>query len=339
MADSNPQLAADILNAGGRMVPSAFDAKFNLWLKNNGREVTRMFGGNKQKAQQLAATLIWCVNRTPKLMECDFVSLTGAFLQCAALDMFPGPFQEAAIVPLNNKKTGKTEANFWPQYQGIAKKIYQSGFVRKIQCEVVWAGDYFKYNRGSDSRLEHEPIENEAERGERIGVYCIITNRWGGEEITYRSATQIKRIKSSAAGGGSSESPWNSKDPDRVDWMWKKSVLKQAAKMLPKTPDLAMALDADNKVENPELHVPSANIIPEPRITSTPVADEPEQEPEAESHMRQIAGRGSEEIEMPKRAPVSNSVVASVPKAEGKSNLELAKEKAERLRKQQDENL
>jgi len=119
--------------------------------------------------------------------------------------------------------------------------------IRDIEADVVCARDVFEYTRGSNRKLIFEPYDGDIEdRGEWIGAYSIIRNTFGGEHIRYLTAREIMGLKSRSPGGNSSFSPWNSKYPLDVMWMWMKSALKQN-KFVPKSAVLAAALDADHE--------------------------------------------------------------------------------------------
>ena len=57
-------------------------------------------------------------------------------------------------------------------------------------------------------------------------------------------------IKEMSKAKDKSESPWNSKDPEK--WMWKKTCLIQHSKLLLTTPDLQKAIEEDYKGEGME---------------------------------------------------------------------------------------
>lgn len=60
------------------------------------------------------------------------------------------------------------------------------------------------------------------------------------------SKSDIEKIKGMSKAANSDHSPWNSaSDPEL--WMWKKTVLKQLAKLLPKTEELSQAIASDNE--------------------------------------------------------------------------------------------
>lgn len=261
----NTQELAERIGTSQEATTTEWTVQFRAAWKQNGQNIIRFAGGMEQ-AKKLYAALTYAIQTNPRLMQASVDSLLSAALQCAATNLYPGPYQEAALLPFAGKVT------FVPQYQGLAKLLYQSGFVKKIAARVVWSGDDFDYSVGSDEKIRHKPEWDESKRGHRIGVYCIITNIYGAEEITYLTAAQVERVKASAPGAKMSDSPWNSKDPDRVDAMWKKTAIRRAAKLLPKTPQLSEALEADADEPSP----PKAPIIePEmPKIepTSTPSA-------------------------------------------------------------------
>lgn len=251
MAKDLENLSSNIIARGGKNTPLALGAKAKEWFLHNKSIIAEQVGGPAE-ARRLYTAVMDTVTRNPLLLEATPQSIFTAFMQCAALRLYPGPLQECAIVPFNNKKTGKMEAQFMPQYQGLIKLAYQGGFVKKVSCRVVWSNEEFEHSFGSDEYIKHVPIFDERERGERVGVYSIIKTCYNEEIITYLPASFLARTQSRSAAGKSYSSPWNSQNPDDVDWMWKKTALRQGLKLLPKSAELARALQADDAVDAPD---------------------------------------------------------------------------------------
>jgi recombination protein RecT len=257
MSKSNEEMSSKLTAAGASMTPLALKDRAQEWFGKNRAAMTELMGGNSE-ARRMFLAVMNTISRNPKLLQCSHASIFKSLVQCAELRLYPGPMQEAALVPFWNSKSSTFECQFMPQYAGLAKLAYNAGFARSIRARVVWAADEFSYKCGTTEELHHVPFAGpEEERGERVGAYCVITLPSGDNQITYLNAQFIERTRKRSRAGDSRESPWNSTNPDDVDWMWKKTAIKQALKLMPKSAELAKALEADAEVEAPELKKPA----------------------------------------------------------------------------------
>lgn len=254
MAKSNADLSKQLVAQGARMTPVAFDKQMHGWYSANKMRLETL-AGSEDNAKRIMASLLQVASRSPQLLECTQQSLGACVMQSAALKLFPGPMQECAYVPFRNGKTGKREATFMPMYQGLVKMAFNSGFVKKIGCDVVYEKDGFDYELGTQQKLRHKPYLGPGGRGERICAYAVITTRWQEDQITVVPISFIESIKSRSRGAKMKDSPWNG-SADDYDAMARKTVLKQALKMVPKSPELAEVLAADNESERPDLKKP-----------------------------------------------------------------------------------
>jgi len=133
-------------------------------------------------------------------------------------------------------------AQFQLGYQGLVTLFYRAG-VRSITAEIVYEKDDFKYTNGV---LMHNPDVFSDERGAAKGAYVIIELQAGGLITKVMSKKQILDIAKKFSKSFSGFGPWSEgQDPEL--WMWKKTVLKQAAKLVPKNETIFKAIDADNQ--------------------------------------------------------------------------------------------
>lgn len=85
------------------------------------------------------------------------------------------------------------------------------------------------------------------DRGEAIGAYAIAILPDGKRLCKVMSKSDIEKIKVMSKGAKSEYSPWNATASDPEKWMWKKTAVKQLAKLLPKTEELNQAIALDNE--------------------------------------------------------------------------------------------
>lgn len=123
-------------------------------------------------------------------------------------------------------------------YIGLLDLAVQSGSILWGQAELVYSNDLFKL-RGFDQAPLHEYNPFGTERGAMIGVYVVVKTSSGDYLTTTMSIAEVDGIKlrSESVKSGKS-SPW---DTDYGE-MAKKTVIKRASKLWPKTARLDQAI-------------------------------------------------------------------------------------------------
>jgi recombination protein RecT len=213
---------------------------------------------------EVARTLIF---RTPKLQQCDTGSIAASIMRACSLGLDLEPsMMEGFLIPRWNDKIQANECNFQVGYMGLRKLALQSDEIKIIETVLVRENDEFDYYRDPTPHLMHRPKFGPS-AGPVILMYSYarLTNGEPSIEImtvdeielihqrseSYRNAIRYKKAEFG---------PWIS------DWneMGRKTVLRRHCKSLPRSLDLAKALEWDNEhfqVEDDER--------PEPRqITS-----------------------------------------------------------------------
>ncbi len=127
---------------------------------------------NPDRMARIATTAL---RQTPALARTTPESFLGALLTASQLGLEPGPTGEAYLVPYGNACT------FVPGYRGLIKLARNSGQLRDIWAEVVYANDEFSYSLGLHRDLVHVPAKGE--RGAPIYVYAaaelrLADRRW-----------------------------------------------------------------------------------------------------------------------------------------------------------------
>jgi len=184
------------------------------------RAALNNFLGNEQNALRFMSAVAHVVQRIPKLRTCTQESLIGAFMECAALGLYPGSAAgDCYVLPYGNI------AQFQIGYRGLKTLAYRSG-ITMCDAEVVYANDKFREILGTSPRLEHE--RTAAVRGEPIGAYAWAEIN-GRKIFRYMTKADIMKIKEMSKAKDSG--PWAKGDP--MLWMWMKTVFKQMAKLLP----------------------------------------------------------------------------------------------------------
>ena len=183
------------------------------------------------------------------LQKCTVPSFMGALLKAAQSGLRPGMFGEGWIIPRWNGKLGSLEAQFQPGYMGLAQLAYRSGEVADILAEAVYPSDHFKYQLGSDPKIEHVPdMEAEHLPNEVVAFYAVVKLTNGGTLMKVMRRAEVDDVRDRFAPktkAGKIVGPWNSD----YEAMGRKTVLIQALKLAPKESErLAAALQAEADV-------------------------------------------------------------------------------------------
>jgi recombination protein RecT len=132
---------------------------------------------------------------------------------------------------------------------GLLKLATDSGSVRWAQAEIVRKNDRFEYTGVSTLPIhEMEPFSN---RGEIIGVYTVAKTNDGDFLVSVMSKQECHDIRDrseawkSYAQGKTKSCPWASDEGE----MMKKTVIKRASKLWPKSERLDQAVDVINMHE------------------------------------------------------------------------------------------
>lgn len=202
---------------------------------------------------RLGRIALTAIRQTPKLLQCDQMSLLAAVMQSAQLGLEPNtPLGEAYLIPYKNKKkvNGQDvwvdEAQFQIGYKGIISLAHRTGEYQAIYAHEVYENDKFEFAYGLDKNLIHVPADEP--NGDPIYYYAVYKLKNGGSDFVVWSAKKIdahaKRFSKAYQNGWTT--PWKTDFPA----MAKKTVLKEVLKYAPKSAEMAKALTADETVKH-----------------------------------------------------------------------------------------
>ena len=190
--------------------------------------------------------------KNPRLKSCTIPTLSVALLRCARLGILPDGWC-AHLVPFKNgslsREAGKDvyDVTLVIDYKGFNTLAIRSGFVSCIHADIVRANDYFSYENGI---VRHKPdiFAPREERGEIVGAYAVARMHDGAEKFEVMSLEQIYDVRGRSASYQASQkfdisTPWDT-DPEE---MMKKTVVRRLIKYIPITPDMSIAVAADNE--------------------------------------------------------------------------------------------
>lgn len=194
--------------------------------------------------QRIKGVVLSVFSRRPELWECDPISVARAVVEAAQLGLEPtGAIGGAHLVPYNNGKTGRKEAQLIIDYRGLVQLARRSGEVAKVTARVVRERDEFDVQEGTDDRIVHRPYIGQEDPGRYTHFYAVITYRDGTTQFDWDTDAWVQSIRK------------RSKSADRGPWvtdyveMGKKSILRRAMKMAPLTVEAKRAIELDESEE------------------------------------------------------------------------------------------
>lgn len=224
-------------------IKNADDLK--IFLAKNYLNQIKNFFGDERQAMKFLSSVMSSVQRLPKLLECEKMSVINSFMTMAQLGLMPSDISgEAYVLPYNIK--GILTAQFQLGYQGLITLFYKAG-VQGVRSEIVREHDEFSYENGV-IRHKIDIFKSNEERGLPIGAYAIgIVN--GIEIAKAMNKKDILAMSKFAKGKDTAFTPWKEENDPEL-WMWKKTVLKQLGKLMPKNESINRAIAEDNKGNN-----------------------------------------------------------------------------------------
>lgn len=247
--------------------------------------------------ERLARVALTEVRKNPALARCDQKSFLAAIMTCAQLGLEPGgPLGHAYLIPFDNKKAGRVEAQFVIGYRGMIDLARRSGQIVSIEARAVYEGDTFEVTLGLDSHLRHVPdFDNPARtQADKLRfVYAVAKLKDGGVQFEVMSRREVEAVRAQSRAGTSG--PWVT----HFEQMALKTVVRRLFKWLPISVELASAIEADERAEIglPQddqafmtVDAETGEIVPEPqpgRQAAAPAPDDWAPSPEELELIRQ----------------------------------------------------
>lgn len=188
---------------------------------------------------RLIGAAITAVTKTPKLLECQPISLYSALVQSGRLGLVPDSvLGEAYLIPY-----GKN-CNLVIGYKGLLSLAKRTGQVKSIFAEVVFEKDEFKEVKGLNRDLVHIPSpDTDPTKDKIICFYAVIQYTNGGFNFVVMKKSEVDFIKNKF--GGANSGAWK----DSYAEMGKKTVTKRLLKTEDLSPELKTAITLDDEAE------------------------------------------------------------------------------------------
>lgn len=188
------------------------------------------------RMQRLAVSVF---RKNPALQKCKPASFVSAIMDAGQLGLEPGLLNEASLVPF------KDECTLIVGYKGLMKCAMRSGEIEFIHPYVVYEGDEFYEELGSDPKLIHKPARQPNAKPQYY--YAIAKMKSGGRVWEVMSISQIEEHRDKfARGANRTDSAWKT----NFDAMAKKTVLRKVCKFLPMSVELQGYFDHEKKSVN-----------------------------------------------------------------------------------------
>jgi len=181
---------------------------------------------------RMIAVALTCINKTPKLAQCDQGSFFQAMLSLSQLGLEPDG-RRAHLIPYGD------QVQLIIDYKGLVELAMRSGQVSNIHADVVCENDVFEYDMGD---IKVHKIDFKKERGEMYAAYSICTFKDGTRKCEVMSKSEIDKIRARSRAGKAG--PWVSD----FNEMAKKTAFRRLSKWLPLSPELRDAFDKDDDV-------------------------------------------------------------------------------------------
>jgi len=178
--------------------------------------------------------------KTPKLAECDPLSICASVIMSAQLGLEIGVLGQGYLVPYFNKKAGKYECQFIPGYRGFIDLARRSGQIISISAQIVYENDDFDYELGLNDKLVHKPVQHNP--GKMVAAYAIAKLAGGGHQFLVMFKERIDQVRDKAQ---AQSGPWVSD----YEAMAMKTVVRRLFKWLPCSIEMQTAAIIDERSE------------------------------------------------------------------------------------------
>jgi len=217
------------------------------------------------------------LQKTPKLLECDPMTLLGAMMVCASLGIEPNtPLGHAYLIPFERRQkndsgrwvTAGVDINLIIGYRGYIDLARRTGMMVSLHADVVYGpagdmkGDEFSFEYGSNMHLRHVPIgDNEGRPPVWAYAHASLKDGQAFEVLPYERVLKVRdnsegyrhalRAKERLDNGDRSarrtweSAPWVAFEHE----MAAKTMVRRLSKMLPLSIEFANAAALDTMSE------------------------------------------------------------------------------------------
>lgn len=180
-----------------------------------------------KRSAQFVSSMVTMVTASPQLQKAfqdSPLTIIQSALKAAAFNLPIDPaLGQAYIVPFNDYKSGKTNAQFIMGYKGLIQLAIRTGAYSKLNVTDVRQGELISFDRlTEDIEISFVQDETEREKLPIIGYCCFFRLTNGFEKCVYMSLDQIEAHEKRHRKGRDRSPIWNTD----FDAMAKKTVLR-----------------------------------------------------------------------------------------------------------------
>lgn len=192
-------------------------------------------------ADRMARLALTQFRTVKNLAECNPASIMACVMTAAQLGLEPGVLGSCYLIPRMSKKNG-LECTLIVGYQGLLDLIRRSGQVKSIAARVVYESDVFEVDYSSSVPFVHKP-DLRRKDSRILGFYCHAILESGEHLFEWMPLHEVNAIR--ARSRSKDDGPWVTDFAE----MGKKTVLRRAAKYLPRSIEFSDALVTADRSE------------------------------------------------------------------------------------------
>lgn len=170
-------------------------ASIGAYLNNDAvkNQINKMLGSEKQ-GTRFISSLVSAVTVNPALSECDNKTLVNAALLGTTLNLSPSPqLGQFYMVPFNDRKNGRTVAQFQLGYKGYLQLAIRSGQYKKLNVLAIKEGELESYDPlNEEIKVNLIDDEEKREKAKTIGYYAYFEYLNGFRKAMYWSREKME---------------------------------------------------------------------------------------------------------------------------------------------------
>ncbi|MEL6678114.1 MAG: recombinase RecT [Pseudomonadota bacterium] len=211
-----------------------------------------MVAQSEMRPDRMLRVMANAARSTPKLYDCDPMSLLGAMMTCASLGLEPNTnLGHAYLIPFENKRKKIVEVQLIIGYRGMIDLAQRSGQVKSIYADVVFDDDeLWSYEYGSNQHLRHKVGPR---KGQPTHAYAYVKLTDGEafvvlpweEVMSIRDESQVYKA---AVRFGDKSNPWIK----HVNRMAAKTAIRRIFNYLPISIERRQVVDQVLSIEDTE---------------------------------------------------------------------------------------
>ena len=155
-------------------------------------KINEVIGG--KNGQRFISAIVSATTTNPALQECSNGSILSAAMLGESLKLSPSPqLGQYYLVPFNNTKKGRKEAQFQLGYKGYIQLAIRSGQYKKLNVVAIKEGELIKFDPLNEE-IEVNLIQDEEEREKAptIGYYAMFEYVNGFRKAIYWSKAKME---------------------------------------------------------------------------------------------------------------------------------------------------